>query len=56
MCLKEIVGGETEKVILSSGLHVLGLSCPWNVYVQIAGCVSCTYGKITELEMFNCIL
>lgn len=56
MCLKEIVDSETGGVILSSGLHVLSLSCPWNGYVPVAECVSCTYGESTELERFNYIL
>lgn len=31
MCLKELEGGETGGVIPSPVLHVLSLSCPWNV-------------------------
>lgn len=50
MCLKEIEGGETGGVEFE-----LPMECA-NSYVQVDGCVSRTYGKSSELEIFNCTL
>lgn len=56
VCLKEMEGADTGGVVLSSALQVLSLNCPWNIQVDMARCVSYTYGKSSELELFNWIL
>lgn len=52
---RERAGGSDIEFILTQVEFELHMEYI-NGYVQIAGCVSCTYGKSSELEIFHWVL